>query len=81
MRENLARQNSGGFHDDDEPGAESDIAAEADRFREENEEEEGEGETFERLLCEGMMRLCVDQCSTPKLKVSDIGALVGGRSH
>lgn len=68
-RENIAIQNLGGCYDESDPNIETDIAAEVNRMRDEDEEDEEEGEMFERLLGESMMRLCVDQCSAPKIKV------------
>lgn len=47
------------------------ITTEAYRMKEEDEEYQEEGEIFERLLSESMMRLCVDQCRPPKIKVSN----------
>jgi hypothetical protein len=80
VRENIAIQNLGGCYDESDPKMETAIAAEADRMKDEDEEDEGEEETFERLLSESMMRLCVDQCRAPKIKVGN-ETLIVAHSH
>ena len=55
---------SGEIPDEDE------LADAVQDVAERNTEEEDEGERFQRLLCEGMMALCVNQCSKSKLKVN-----------
>jgi hypothetical protein len=68
MRENevlikRAITQPGEIPDEDELADATQIMSERD------EEDEDEGERFQRLLCEGFMGLCVNQCSKSKLRV------------